>query len=58
MTLGITGTTPAVTVSAGGCLAFINPDGGHETISNSAKNIKLSNPGSTTVTVDVAYIVG
>lgn len=53
---GLDGTSPSFTIRAGGNFGFV--DGTHFTLSNTAKNIKLSNPGTTSVTVDFAFLLG
>lgn len=58
LTMGFAGTSPTLTVDAGGCIAIVNADGQHETVSSTVRNIKLSNPGSTTVTYDLGVILG
>lgn len=57
--LGLSGTTPALTLDVGtaGCtLMLVN--GISMTVSNTVKNVKLSNPGSQTVTVDLFALLG
>lgn len=53
---GLNGTTPDLTYSAGDWIAIGKAS--HFTLSNTAKNIKLSNPGSTTITVKYEFILG
>lgn len=54
------GTTPSITLdvgtSPGAC--FLMANGTTVTVSSTSRNIKLSNPGSQTITVDIAAIVG
>ena len=52
----MSGTSPALTYEAG--TTFVLLRGAHETLSSTVRNLKLSNPGSTTVTVKYALILG
>lgn len=57
----LSGTTPAITLTCGsnGCM-FLVHDGATNggTVSNTAKTIKISNPGSATITVTLVALEG
>lgn len=50
------GTTPSVTIPAGGGMTFYQPTAA--TVSSTVRNIKLTNTGSATLTYDIAIIGG
>jgi len=56
LTWFLSGTTPAVTVQAGGF--FLIGDGTYGTVSGSAKNIKITNVGAVSGTYEIALIGG
>lgn len=57
--LGFSGTTPALTLDVGtGGADFLIRNGTTMTVSGTVKNIKLSNPGSQTITVSVFALLG
>ncbi len=55
LTWFLSGTTPAVTVPAGGVFLFAESAG--ETINGTHKNIKVTNTGSGTLTLDVVALL-
>lgn len=58
LSMGLTGTTPKLTVPAGGFIALGWTNDGPLTIDNTHKTIDVDNPGSTSITINVYALLG
>lgn len=58
LSLGLSGTTPKITVPAGGFIAIGWTNDSPLTISNTAKTVDIDNPGSTSITIYVFALLG